>query len=153
MTDKPELPQRLQGWVKDLDVPRKRGVERDTTIRLNGPVANVVLSQTDTLGVHMPALDIDGIPVTVKESTTPGNYHLLIDKPLSWRQYEYLLRALAEVGIIEVGFYQSAVAKQTTALRLGKRPYPKDEDEPGEPYDVEADLWLPSWDVFPPRAF
>jgi len=78
--------------------------------------ANLIGSLTDT-GEHMPVLDIDRIPVRVVESTTPGNYHLYIDKPMPWWQYQDLLRALAAAGILETGWVDACIKQGATFVR------------------------------------
>jgi hypothetical protein len=67
--------------------------------------------------MHKPVLDID-MPVKAIESSTPGHYHLYIDKELSWEDYELLLRTLAAVGIIEPGYLDASVMRQHTSVRL-----------------------------------
>ena len=80
------------------------------------PEPNLISSLTDK-GTHAPALDID-FPIHAVPSSTPGHFHLYIEKELSWSEYEELLRVLAKVGIIEEGFYQQARKFQQTYLRL-----------------------------------
>ena len=78
--------------------------------------ANLVSSLWDD-GLHRPTLDIDRMAVTVTESSTPGNYHLVIDKPMSQDKYQVLLAVLADVGIIEENVYRAAKYRGFTALR------------------------------------
>lgn len=66
--------------------------------------------------LHAPALDVD-LPVQVIESSTPGHYHLYIDRPMTWKEYKHLLRALARAGIIEKGYYKASVKRGATFLR------------------------------------
>lgn len=68
-------------------------------------------------GQHAPALDID-LPCTLLESTTPGHFHLFIDKPMSWRRYKAILRALKNADVIEDGYYGASVRRRMTMLRL-----------------------------------
>lgn len=65
--------------------------------------------------VHMPALDIDHV-CHLKESETPGHFHLLIDVPMSWTQYAKLLNVLVEVGILEEGYVNASFARGQTFL-------------------------------------
>lgn len=74
---------------------------------------------------HKVVLDLDG-PVKLYPSSTEGHYHLIIDKTLHWHQYESLLWALANVGIIEEGYYSAAKERQATFIRL---PWIKKEKE------------------------
>lgn len=66
---------------------------------------------------HRPVLDID-IPAALIPSSTPGHSHLYIDKPLTWDQYENLLWALVDCGIIESGYASASVARGYTSARL-----------------------------------
>lgn len=68
--------------------------------------------------MHAPALDIDNIPVFLRESSTPGHYHLIIDKTMTWAQYKRLLKCLASVGIIEKGYCGASIARKYSALRV-----------------------------------
>jgi hypothetical protein len=82
--------------------------------------ANVVTSIAGTLlgkNWHLPVLDVD-IPVRLVESSTPHHGHLYIDHLLTWPQYKALLEALAEAGIIEVGYAGASIARGHTAVRL-----------------------------------
>lgn len=68
-------------------------------------------------GTHKPVLDID-LPVTLIESSTPGHFHLFIDKELPWHDYLKLLTVLAELGIIEEGYLSASKSRKHTAVRL-----------------------------------
>lgn len=78
--------------------------------------ANVISSLADD-GLHYPVLDIDFTAYTVP-STTPGHCHLYLDRGLSWEQYEKLLSALADAGIIEEGYAKASIYRQATFVRL-----------------------------------
>jgi hypothetical protein len=58
------------------------------------------------------------MPCELLESSTKGHYHLLIDKPMQWADYKKLLTALLEVGIIEKGWYDSALALKASSVRM-----------------------------------
>jgi len=66
-------------------------------------------------GVHLPTLDID-LPCQLRESS-PGHFHLYIDKPMSWSSYRMLLDVLASVGIIERGYADASINKGASCLR------------------------------------
>lgn len=68
-------------------------------------------------GTHKPVLDID-MPVKIFESTTPGHFHLFIDKEMSWEDYCKLMNVMAEVGILEQGYVKASIARQYSAIRL-----------------------------------
>ena len=79
--------------------------------------ADVYSSEANTINLHRIVLDID-MPAFLVESSTPGHYHLVIDKLLTWADYEVLLRALAEAGVIQQGFLNAALQRKATMLRL-----------------------------------
>ena len=67
--------------------------------------------------MHKPVLDID-MPVAVLPSSTPGHYHLFIDKELTWDSYVQLLSVMSAIGILEDGFVSASLARGHTAVRL-----------------------------------
>lgn len=86
-------------------------------VRCKPSEAKVVSSEIEgTKESHTIMLDID-LPARLVESSTPGHYHLYIDKMLRWREYKRLLRALMRAGIIEKGFYRASVGRRATHLR------------------------------------
>lgn len=66
---------------------------------------------------HRPVLDID-LPAQLIPSSTPGHFHLYIDKPMSWATYVCLLRALEEAGIIEPGYTRASERRGYSAVRM-----------------------------------
>ena len=87
--------------------------------------AEVVSSLDLETYLHRPVLDID-IPAALIPSSTPGHSHLYIDKPMTKDQYENLLWALADAGIIEQGYANASTARGYTSARLPwvKKPVP-----------------------------
>lgn len=83
--------------------------------------ANVITSLDDNVfsssRMHRPVLDID-FPAQLIPSSTPGHFHLYIEKAMTWPQYQVLLKALAEVGIIQNGYAQASIRRGFTAVRL-----------------------------------
>lgn len=71
--------------------------------------ANVVGSR-DQYGMHCPVLDFD-VPALLVPSSTVGNSHLYIRKPMPWHQYSMLLQTLSYVGILEEGYVGAAVER------------------------------------------
>lgn len=69
-------------------------------------------------GMHRPIIDMDGLPFTITESSTPGNVHLAVDLPMTWEQYEALLWAMARCGWIQPGYYRASVERGMTRVRL-----------------------------------
>jgi len=78
--------------------------------------AHIVLSLDDS-GMHRPVLDID-LPAALIPSSTPGHFHLYIDKQLTTSAYVRLLDALAEAGIIEQGYASVSEVRGYTSVRL-----------------------------------
>lgn len=66
---------------------------------------------------HAPVLDID-FPAAVYPSTTPGKFHLWLDKRVPHDKYMALLDALADAGIIEPGYADVSKKRGYTAVRL-----------------------------------
>lgn len=66
--------------------------------------------------MHRPTLDID-MDCSLFRSSTPGHWHLLIEKPMPYRDYLKLLKVLVEVGIVEAGFANSAIRRGATFVR------------------------------------
>lgn len=73
--------------------------------------------------LHAPALDIDKIHCELIPSSTKGNWHLYIDKPMPWEDYVKLLKVLVDVGIIEEGFYTQSMAEGRSTLRVRNKKY------------------------------
>lgn len=95
--------------------------------------------------MHMPVIDID-VPCRLVESTTPGHFHLYIDKGISWDAYVVLLMAMEEAGIIETGYLSASLDRGYTAVRP---PWVKKDPEPVKqeiPAHLLASGWPRSWD-------
>lgn len=127
--------------------------------------ANAVTSRTtssllSSTPMHKPVLDID-FPAKLVPSSTPGHSHLYLDRELSWPQYKKLLDVLAEVGIIQDGYADSAIKRGYSAVRLPwvkkeQLPFPRPDFEPKEVHleassaRHPADLTIPAVAPFPP---
>lgn len=79
------------------------------------PSANLVSSLLEN-GNHAPVLDID-FPARLIPSSTPGHYHLYLDKEMSPGNYRTLIRTLSSVGILESGYAYAALNKGMTLVR------------------------------------
>lgn len=98
------------------------GADYDDDSMVKPPVVAVadganVVSSLLTNGMHAPAIDLD-VPVILLPSSTPGHFHLYIDHELDWADYQRLLGVLHDVGLVEDGFWRSALRRGTTLLRL-----------------------------------
>ena len=87
--------------------------------------ANLISSRVKDKDSHKIILDID-MPVKAIPSSTEGHFYLYIDKELTWTQYANLLWVLADVGIIEEGYFKAAINRKYTSVRL---PWIKKGDE------------------------
>ena len=95
----------LPDWLKSTTFWKKDLVKGGPTAPATPDDANLVSSWQGMEGgvnYHIPVLDID-MPVWVTESSTPGHYHLSINKPMTADNYEKLLTVLHEVGILQKG--------------------------------------------------
>lgn len=66
--------------------------------------------------MHAPVLDLD-FPCRLEPSTTPGHFHLYLDREMTWENYVMLLRILAVVGILEEGYVGAAIKRRQTFVR------------------------------------
>lgn len=78
--------------------------------------ANILISKLEN-GNHAPCFDID-MPCKLIPSKSPGHYHLMIEKEISWEKYQILLQALVIAGIVEKGYVEASVNHGTTAIRV-----------------------------------
>jgi hypothetical protein len=65
---------------------------------------------------HMPVIDLDG-PHKLVRSSTKGHGHLYIDQPITWRKYKRILKALKKAGVIEYGWYKTAMNYRMSFVR------------------------------------
>lgn len=94
--------------------------------------ANLIASLT-TNGTHAPVLDID-YPARLIPSSTPGHYHLYLDREIPWHRYQLALWALSVAGLIEPGFARAAAARKMTFARTHPtKPRVQQADAPTEP--------------------
>jgi len=110
-----------QGYYLDPKVLDAAGESDDDVFehaRTKVPLedANLVSSEIPNTNYHRPLLDID-LPVELIPSSTPGKFHLYIDAPMFWNEYEKLLKVLEEVGILEPGYVNASIERKATMLR------------------------------------
>ena len=103
--------------------------------------ANLVSSLCED-GLHRLAIDIDGPAVTLRESCTPGHYHLLIDhRGMEWDRYQILLELLAEAGIVEEAYVEHSIERGQTLLRKPGVPRMFERKVPTDHEDVDDDYF------------
>lgn len=114
------MPSQELWFIKEFAPSSNSGEDEKDRVQVGDIIqANVIgsaIKDTERL-VHKPVLDID-MPVKVIESSTPGHYHLYIDKVMSWDKYQLLMAVLVEVGIVQEGFYKFAVKRGQSFTRL-----------------------------------
>ena len=89
--------------------------ERGASAECAEAEANLVSSLTPNER-HAPVLDLD-FPCQLVPSTTPGHFHLYLDKTVTWEQYRGLLDALFAAGLIEEGFHRMSLQRGATFVR------------------------------------
>ena len=67
-------------------------------------------------GLHRPVIDID-FPCRLVPSSTEGHFHLYVELSMHWEQYERLLVALAQAGIISAFYLKAAQIRGQTFVR------------------------------------
>lgn len=108
--------QRKEYFV-DLTDP-KRDLINEERLQVEDGKGNLYSSEVAGVpGMHAPTLDIDGINVDLVDSTTPGNVHLYIDKPMTWDMYRRLLLVLQDCGILAEPYVRLSLARGATFLR------------------------------------
>lgn len=65
---------------------------------------------------HLPVIDID-FPIAAVPSSTPGHFHLYIEKPTTFEAFESLLYAMVEAGWVEEGYYRAFQRRNYTVVR------------------------------------
>lgn len=93
---------------------RNRGPDKPPT---DAHPANLITSKVSE-DKHMPAFDID-MPARLVPSKTKGHYHLMIDKEMSWPEYQLLLQALVIVGVVEKGYAEASITRGYSGIRVG----------------------------------
>jgi len=102
--------------------------------------ANLITSKVERypygIEYHRPVLDID-FEAELIPSSTPGHYHLYLNKQISKTSYMQLLRDLARADIIQQGFADSAIERGASSARL---PWIKKDDWAANQGDPEASV-------------
>lgn len=79
--------------------------------------ADLVSSQTQMEKWHLPAIDFD-FPAKLIPSKTEGHFHLFLEQPVKWKKYKKVLKAMAEAGLINPGYYTMSVKRKQSFLRI-----------------------------------
>jgi hypothetical protein len=110
------------------------GPDRDVVqMRIGPQSANLVGSLCKDM-MHRVAVDIDfdvadriceildmlelkDLPFMLVPSTTSGHWHLYVDKPMPWDEYEDLLARMVKLQIISAEYFGMSVQREMTRLR------------------------------------
>jgi len=118
-------------WGQGSSTPDWTDTREETT---NLDEADVITSEiANKKGWHTIAIDLD-VPAKLVPSSTDGHSHLYIDVPLSWTEYERLLRLLSSIGVIEPGYFRVSKRFKRTSLRL---PWVSKDDTPDDDFPLE----------------
>ncbi len=85
-----------------------------------------LISSSIGYDIHLPVLDID-YPAALVPSSTPGHFHLYLNREVTWDNYVGLLWALYKCGLIEEGFFKMSIARGQSFVR-----FPGVRKQPGE---------------------
>lgn len=102
----------VEYWNNYEEISEKR------TPTLAGSIAdaNIITSEVDGSDKHKVVLDID-FPAKLVPSSTEGHFHLFIDKEVTEKQLFKLVKVLADVGVVEEGYYHASRERGYTAVR------------------------------------
>lgn len=116
------IPGLLLEYVPGIDYPdyqaENEQYNTDRQVTTDVDKATVAISMSSEQPErHKLVIDLD-LPAKLIESTTPGHYHLYVDKLIPTDKYFALLKALANAGLIEPGYLGASEARGYTAVRL-----------------------------------
>lgn len=97
--------------------------------------ANLVSSRT-TDGRHMPIIDLD-FDFEIRESSTPGHFHLLLNTPVSNTKFVVLMLVLWWTGVVEMGYAVWSIRRMGNFARV-----PGVTKQPGPETDKPQYGWL-----------
>lgn len=113
-----------EGWKRDRHeaIHKDNGYSSEPPVAADEQTANLVGSLLEGQDdkptkdkLHGFCVDID-MPCALIESS-PGRYHLYVEKAIPWGKYLEVLKALADAGIIERGYYGASRERKASFLR------------------------------------
>ena len=126
---------RLSGYVENF---KTKSDEDDGITHVdftNQTPSNVVTSRI--IGnLHGPVLDLD-YEAHLEPSSTPGHHHLYLEKNITWQQYLKLLSVMAEIGLIEPGYFEASKKRGYTTVRLPWVTKDIDNNVPADPQALQ----------------
>jgi len=84
---------------------------------VNDPERADVVSSIAADGLHYPVLDLD-FDAELRPSETEGHYHLFINRGIAWEDYERLLEALRDCGLLQRGYVRASLQRGHTAVAI-----------------------------------
>jgi hypothetical protein len=104
-------------WSETVEQNDDYGHKVKTEVRKEVPAAqaNLVGSKVND-NIHLPLFDID-YNASLHPSTTPGHYHLYLNKPITWRKYKRVIKAMAKAGLVQDGFCKYTIQRKQAFLR------------------------------------
>ena len=100
----------------DVELPPSNGsvnVITSETSTIENPEADI-LSQRN---MHAPLFDLD-FPCELIPSSTPGHFHLYMDKEIPYVKMLKVMAAMVDAGLVQEGYYNSVKAHDAAILRL-----------------------------------
>lgn len=97
----------------ELDNP----YDGERVLNVEAGAANVITSLITGSDLHKPVIDLD-LAAKLVPSSTPGHFHLFIDREMPWETYVELLEALVKAGLVEPGYVDASRERGYTAVRL-----------------------------------
>lgn len=117
------VPFKVESWVEDSDQPNQGPTRQVADLRDADVISSLLKVEGAPKivadGRHIVVLDID-YPAALIPSETAGHFHLFLDVPGGIPQPKYmgLLKLLAELNVIEKGYFAAAWQRGHTAVRL-----------------------------------
>ena len=101
--------------------------QADNRVPVDKSFANLISSRTEN-GTQMPIIDMD-FPHHIVQSTTEGHSHLYIDVEMSWLRWAFLMWALYNARVIELGHFVWSIRRGQNFVRV---PGTQKTDDPRE---------------------
>lgn len=106
-------------WTTDGTMAKTSDeIEQEKTRREVGGPDDAELIGSLTEGEwHLPVFDLD-YEAQLVPSKTQGHFHLYLNKPITWRQYKRVLRAMAAAGLIQKNYYRQSRRRGQAFVRI-----------------------------------
>lgn len=121
-------------YQREIEKPKMPGQYPDFTEEATEDDATLMLSKCKS-GGHIVLLDLD-VEAYLIPSSTPGHSHLIINEEITWWEYDAIMAAMVDAGLVESGYHKASRKRGFAAIRL---PWVKKGDEPWA--DQESKDW------------